>query len=31
MIDGLDHIVLAAPSPDAAIADYEAVLGRRAD
>jgi catechol 2,3-dioxygenase-like lactoylglutathione lyase family enzyme len=29
MIDGLDHIVLAAPSPDAAIADYEAVLGRR--
>jgi catechol 2,3-dioxygenase-like lactoylglutathione lyase family enzyme len=30
MIDGLDHIVLAAPSPDVAVADYRALLGRRA-
>ena len=31
MIHALDHIVLAAKSPDAAVAGYEALLGRRAD
>jgi catechol 2,3-dioxygenase-like lactoylglutathione lyase family enzyme len=31
MIDRLDHIVLAASSPDAAVADCETLLGRRAD
>lgn len=30
MIDGLDHIALAAPSPDVAVADYQVLLGRRA-
>lgn len=28
MIDGLDHIVLAAQAPDAAAADYQVLLGR---
>ena len=31
MIHALDHIVLAANAPDAAVADYEMLLGRRAD
>ena len=31
MIHALDHIVLTAKSPDAAVAGYEALLGRRAD
>ena len=31
MIHALDHIVLAAPSVDAAVADYRLLLGRRAD
>ena len=31
MIHALDHIVLAAAAPDAAIVDYEMLLGRRAD
>ena len=31
MIHGLDHIVLAAPSVDAAAAGYRLLLGRRAD
>ena len=30
MIEALDHIVLAAPSPDAAVADYQALLGLHA-
>ncbi len=31
MIHALDHIVVAAPSLEAAVADYELLLGRRAD
>jgi catechol 2,3-dioxygenase-like lactoylglutathione lyase family enzyme len=31
MIHALDHIALAADAPDAAVADYEILLGRRAD
>ncbi len=31
MIHALDHIVLAANPPDASVADYEMLLGRRAD
>jgi catechol 2,3-dioxygenase-like lactoylglutathione lyase family enzyme len=31
MIHALDHIALAANAPDAAVADYEMLLGRRAD
>ncbi|TMJ70745.1 MAG: VOC family protein, partial [Alphaproteobacteria bacterium] len=31
MIHALDHIVIAAAAPDAAVADYEMLLGRRAD
>ena len=31
MIHALNHIVLAAPSVDAAVADYRLLLGRRAD
>lgn len=31
MIHALDHVALAAPSLDAAVADYQLLLGRRAD